>query len=259
MIRDRRDPSQQADPTGSASAVSAAGLSYSYPSRGGAVHALRDVTLQVARGEWVAVMGPSGSGKSTLLLCAAGLLRPSGGTVEIDGVDVGTASDRRLTEMRRTSVGFVFQEYNLVPALTVADNVALPAMFGGKRPDASRVAAVLEDVGLSGLGRRRPESLSGGQRQRVAIARALLARPTVLFADEPTGALDIASGEQVLGAVEGLVEHGTSVLMVTHDPRVAARAHRVIWLVDGEVVGEAQAAESEQIAAELAELERARS
>lgn len=237
--------------------LAAQGLSYAYPTRAGDVPVLRDVSVNVAAGEWVAVMGPSGSGKSTLLLCAAGLLRAQTGSVTLEGTDVLTASEKELTALRRDRVGFIFQEFNLVPALSSEQNVGLPARFGGERRPKREVAAVLERVGLGQKLGSRPEQLSGGQRQRVAIARALVSSPAVVFADEPTGSLDARSGEQVLGLVQDLVDQGTAVLMVTHDPRVAARAHRVVWLLDGQLVDEMAGGSAESIAARLASLEDA--
>ncbi|MFC4243801.1 ABC transporter ATP-binding protein [Gryllotalpicola reticulitermitis] len=232
-------------------------VSYSYASRARSAPVLHDVDLTVGVGEWVAVMGPSGSGKSTLLLCAAGLLRTSAGAVTLDGVDVGGASEAQLTRLRRDRVGFVFQEFNLVPALTAEQNVGLPARFGGIRRKRQEIHAVLDRVGMQPKARSRPDELSGGQRQRVAIARALVSRPAVVFAHEPTGSLDSKSADQVLELVHELVQQGTAVLMVTHDPRVAARADRIVWLRDGRIVDEMTAASTEDIAAHLASLEDA--
>lgn len=230
-------------------------VSYGYPSRAGVVPVLCEVSIEVRAGEWVAVMGPSGSGKSTLMLCAAGLLRAQPGSVVLDGVDVVNASEKHLTALRRDRVGFIFQEFNLVPALTSEQNVGLPARFGGLRRSRQEIADALEGVGLGEKAGARPEQLSGGQRQRVAIARALIARPGVVFADEPTGSLDARSGDQVLDELQALVSQGTAMLMVTHDPRVAARADRVIWLRDGRIVDEMADGSTEQIAARLAGLE----
>lgn len=216
---------------------------------------LDGLTLHVNPGEWVAVMGASGSGKSTLLQCASGLTKPSSGAVLLDGVSVQTASDAQLTDMRRDRVGFVYQDFNLVAALTAADNVGLPARFGGRRRSADRVVAALERVGLGDKGRRRPDELSGGERQRVAIARALFAKPRLVFADEPTGALDFRSRDLVLDLFTELSTQGAGLLMVTHDPLVAARADRVLWLARGKIVEEISGATAGEIAARLAELE----
>lgn len=230
-------------------------ISFAYPSPAGPVPVLHEVSLTLDTGEWIAVMGPSGSGKSTVLLCAAGLLRVQTGTVVLDGVGVVDASEKRLTALRRDRLGFIFQDFNLVPALTAEQNVGLPARFGGTPRSRVEILEALERVGLRGKTGSRPDQLSGGQRQRVAIARALVARPTVVFADEPTGSLDTRSGDLVLGELQNLVDAGSAVLMVTHDPRVAARADRVIWLRDGRVVEEMLHASAERIAARLAGFE----
>lgn len=232
-------------------------VSFAYSSAAGPVPVLHEVSLTLDRGEWIAVMGPSGSGKSTVLLCAAGLLRAQSGGVVLDGVDVVHASEKQLTALRRDRLGFIFQDFNLVPALTAEQNVGLPARFGGTRRSRDEVLEVLGRVGLREKAGSRPEQLSGGQRQRVAIARALVARPAVVFADEPTGSLDTRSGDVILGELQTLVDAGSAVLMVTHDPRVAARADRVIWLRDGRVVEEMVGASAEQIAARLAGFEDA--
>ncbi|GIE74523.1 ABC transporter ATP-binding protein [Actinoplanes philippinensis] len=204
-----------------------------------AVTALDRVDARFEPGTFTAVMGPSGSGKSTLLHCAAGLDRLSGGEVVIDGVPVGNLSERALTRLRRSRVGFVFQAFNLVPALTAAQNVALPLRLAGRRPEPGAVTAMLAEVGLAGRERHRPSELSGGQQQRVAIARALVSRPAVLFADEPTGALDAASGAAVLRLLRAAVDHHRqTIVMVTHDPLAAATADRVLFLADGRVFDE---------------------
>jgi putative ABC transport system ATP-binding protein len=202
-----------------------------------AVTALDHVDLSIPSGTCVAVMGPSGSGKSTLLHCAAGLDRVTDGEVEIGGVPLTGLSERRLTQLRRARVGFVFQAFNLVPALTAAQNVALPMRLAGRRPAPGEVTAMLGEVDLADRADHRPSELSGGQQQRVAIARALVTRPAVLFADEPTGALDAASGREVLRLLRAAVDrHGQTVVMVTHDPFAAAHADRVVFLRDGRVV-----------------------
>lgn len=236
-------------------ALSMNGVCFAYPSPAGPVPALREVSVTLEAGEWVAVMGPSGSGKSTVLLCAAGLLRAQSGSVVLDGIDVVRASEAQLSALRRDRLGFIFQEFNLVPALTAEQNVGLPARFGGARRSREEVREALSRVGLREKAGSRPEQLSGGQRQRVAIARALVAQPTVVLADEPTGSLDTHSGDVVLGELQALVDAGSAVLMVTHDPRVAARGDRVIWLRDGRVVDELVGASAAQIASRLAGLE----
>ncbi|MGC5168040.1 ABC transporter ATP-binding protein [Luteimicrobium sp. DT211] len=201
------------------------------------VPALRGVSLALPAGSFTAIMGPSGSGKSTLLACAAGLDTPTSGRVVVGGVETTRMSADALTRFRREHVGFVFQSYNLVGHLTVAENLVLPLLLAGRRAEPVRVEAALAAVGLLGLERRRPGELSGGQAQRVAIARALLARPTVLLADEPTGALDSRTGAEVLAVLRRLAaESGQTVVLVTHDPAVAAAADAVLFLADGRLV-----------------------
>jgi len=214
-------------------------LRKTYGTGDNAVVALRGVTLDFPPGSFTAVMGPSGSGKSTLLQCAAGLDRPSGGRVVVAGTDLAGLDETALTLLRRDRIGFVFQSFNLLPSLTAAQNVALPLRLAGVRPDRAVVAAALEQVGLAGRARHRPGELSGGQQQRVAIARALVTRPAVLFADEPTGALDTVTSRDLLRTLRGLVDAGglATIVMVTHDPVVAAYAHRVVFLADGRVAG----------------------
>jgi putative ABC transport system ATP-binding protein len=200
------------------------------------VVALDDVDVAIAPATFTAVMGPSGSGKSTLLHCAAGLDRATGGDVVIDGVELAGLSDRRLTRLRRDRVGFVFQAFNLIAALSAEQNVALPLRLAGRRPAPGEVRAMLGEVGLADRAGHRPSELSGGQQQRVAIARALVTRPAVLFADEPTGALDTTASREVLALLRAAVDrHGQTVVMVTHDPYAAAHADRVLFLADGRV------------------------
>jgi putative ABC transport system ATP-binding protein len=202
------------------------------------VHALVDVTESIGAGEYVSLMGPSGSGKSTLLNVLGCLDRPTGGVYALDGREVQTLPDAELTAIRRDVIGFVFQFFHLVPRLTAAGNVELPMVFAGvPRPERSeRVAAALDAVGLTDRAHHRPEQLSGGQRQRVAIARAIIMRPRLLLADEPTGNLDSASGQQVIELLEELNLHGLTLIVVTHDPNVARRAQRVLVLADGRIV-----------------------
>ena len=226
-----------------------------YDAKGNAVHALRGVTLDVPVGSFIAVMGPSGSGKSTLLQVAAGLDRPTSGRVLLGTQDLGALGERDLTLARRERIGFVFQAFNLVPALTAEQNVALPLRLAGRRPSRRQVSDVLARVGLAAQARRRPSELSGGQQQRVAIARALIIRPEVLFADEPTGALDTTTGRAVLGLVRELVDAaGQTVVMVTHDPAAAAHADWVVFLADGRLAGELTTPTPEAIAERLARL-----
>ncbi|MGW4053446.1 ABC transporter ATP-binding protein [Streptomyces sp. NPDC004779] len=208
--------------------------------RGGAVvRALRGVSVDMVSGTFTAVMGPSGSGKTTLLHCLAGMDRPTRGSVWWDGTEVSRLPERRLAVLRRSRVGFVFQAFNLMPAMTVAQNVELPGRLAGERPERGRVLEALERVGLAGRAGHRPGQLSGGQQQRVAIARALVSRPRVLFADEPTGALDRATGHEILALLrEGVDRDGGTCVMVTHDPVAAAYADRVLLLADGLLVEE---------------------
>ncbi|MEV4391598.1 ABC transporter ATP-binding protein [Nonomuraea sp. NPDC049607] len=206
----------------------------------GQVHALRGVSLEVGQGELVAVMGPSGSGKSTLLNLAGGLDRPTSGAVLIEGRDL--AGVRDLAALRRGSVGYVFQDLNLIPSLTAAENVMLPRELDGVRAAQARreALAVLADVGVDQIADRFPEELSGGQRQRVAIARALVGERRLLLADEPTGALDTATGDEILHLLRERCDAGAAVLLVTHEPRYAAWADRVVYLRDG-LIAEASA------------------
>lgn len=232
-------------------------LARTYRSSSGEVHALRGVSHGFARGSFTAVMGPSGSGKSTLLHLAAGLDQPTSGHVTVAGTPLAGLNQTQLTRHRRSFMGFIFQAYNLLDALTAFENVALPSRLAGHAIDPGAVDAALEQVGLTGLGHRRPPELSGGQQQRVAIARALHARPAVLFADEPTGALDRSSGRQVLRLMRSLADvHRQTVVMVTHDPLAASYAHAVIFLADGQIVGQSRGADATQIAATMTELER---
>jgi len=227
-----------------------------YRSRAGKVHALRGITHAFAAGTFTAIMGPSGSGKSTLLQLAAGLDRPTDGRVSVDGTDLAGLSDTALTRFRRTAMAFVFQSYNLLDALSASDNVALPARLAGRSVDASGVKEALEQVGLRDLAGRRPPELSGGQQQRVAIARALYARPSVLFADEPTGALDRNTGRDVLALLREAADGGQTVVMVTHDPLAASYADETLFLADGRIVGRLQHADATAIAQRMSELER---
>ncbi|MFG2574477.1 ABC transporter ATP-binding protein [Streptomyces sp. NPDC048481] len=231
-----------------------------YEAGGVRVTALDDVGLVLPRGSFTAVMGPSGSGKSTLLQCAAGLDRPTSGSVRVGGTELTGLSERRLTLLRRERIGFVFQSFNLLPALTAEQNVALPLRLAGRRPSRSRVREALRQVGLADRAGHRPDRLSGGQQQRVAVARALITRPDVLFADEPTGALDSAAGREVLTLLRSLVDDdGGTVVMVTHDPLAASVADRVVFLADGRVHGELTGPDTtaEAVAARMAGLKSA--
>lgn len=203
-----------------------------------AVHALRGVSLEVMEGELVAVMGPSGSGKSTLLNVAGGLDRPTSGRATVDGVDLGSLGAKELARVRRRRIGFVFQDYNLIPSLTAAENVGLPLELDGMRPRTARRNArhALDVLGLADLADRYPDAMSGGQQQRVAIARALVGTRRLVMADEPTGALDTTTGEEVLRVLRKRCDDGASGLLVTHEARHAAWADRVVFLRDGVVV-----------------------
>ena len=204
-----------------------------------AVDALRGVSLEIAKGGLTAVMGPSGSGKSTLMHILAGLDRPTAGTVEIAGETITRMGDNELTRLRRRHIGFVFQFFNLLPMLSAEENVVLPLSISGEKPDRSWVEQLLSDVGLQERREHRPSELSGGQQQRVAVARALVSRPTVLFADEPTGNLDSTTGMEILRLLRDSVDaRGQTIAMVTHDPRAAKFADRVLHLADGEIVRE---------------------
>jgi putative ABC transport system ATP-binding protein len=220
------------------------------------VTALDDVTLGFPTGTFTAVMGPSGSGKSTLLQCAAGLDRPSSGTVTIAGQELTRLSERRLTLLRREHLGFVFQSFNLLPALTAEQNVELPLRLAGKRPNRAVARSCLAEVGLADRATHRPGQLSGGQQQRVAIARALSTNPAVLFADEPTGALDTRTSREVLTLLRDLVNRrGQTVVMVTHDPVAASYAHQVVFLTDGRVAGTRSDPTVQTVIADLTQLE----
>ncbi|MEU6537068.1 ABC transporter ATP-binding protein [Streptomyces sp. NPDC047000] len=217
-----------------APAIALARLTKTYP---GGIRALDDVSLTVAPGTFLAVMGPSGSGKSTLMHCAAGLDTPTSGSVRVDGTEIAGLGEARCTELRRERVGFVFQAYSLIPSLSIGDNITLPLRLAGRRPDRRWIGELTERVGLAGRLDHRPAELSGGQQQRAAVVRALAARPAVVFADEPTGALDLRSAHEVLELLRGLVDElGQTVVMVTHDPAAAARAHRALVMADGRVV-----------------------
>ncbi|WP_328631486.1 ABC transporter ATP-binding protein [Streptomyces sp. NBC_00356] len=236
-------------------AVELRGVRRQYGRGAGAVHALAGVDLALPRGTFTAVMGPSGSGKSTFLQCAAGLDRPSAGSVHLGGTEITGMSENRLTELRRSRLGFVFQAFNLLPSLTVEQNVLLPLRLAGRRQDRRRAAAMLAQVGLADKARRRPGELSGGQQQRVAVARALVTSPDVVFADEPTGALDTGTAAEVLGLLRNAVDHlGATVVMVTHDPAAAAWADRVLFLADGAFADSLERGSAEQIAARMATL-----
>ncbi|WAL64031.1 ABC transporter ATP-binding protein [Amycolatopsis cynarae] len=244
------------DQAGTATAVELRSVTREYGSGQARVRALDGVSIGFPAGSWTAVMGPSGSGKSTLLHCAAGLEQCTSGQVTLAGHDVTAASDDQLTTLRRGTVGFVFQSFNLVGSLTAEQNVALPIRLAGQRVSKKDVRAVLAQVGLGERLRHRPRELSGGQQQRVAIARAMAMRPSVLFADEPTGALDSHSARTVLGLLRRMVETiGQTIVMVTHDPVAAAAADSVVFLSDGRIVDRLVRPSAREVADRLAALE----
>lgn len=227
-----------------------------YGSRHTRVVALDNVSVAFPTGTWTAVMGPSGSGKSTLLHCAGGLERPTTGQVMMAGRDITDASESELTQLRRTEVGFVFQNFNLIASLSAERNVAMPLRLAGRKPSRRDVQDVLANVGLADRMRHRPRELSGGQQQRVAIARAMVTRPTVLLADEPTGALDSKTARTILEMLRSMVEDdGQTIVMVTHDPVVAASADEVLFLSDGQIVDRLTSPSARSVADRLARLE----
>ncbi|MEV0198716.1 ABC transporter ATP-binding protein [Nonomuraea sp. NPDC050691] len=252
-MRRTASPSER---TATSDAVRLIGLTRTYGAAPHEVAALRGVSTTFPARSFTAIMGPSGSGKSTLLQCTAGLDQPTDGQVLIGGVDLSALSERERTELRRDRLGFVFQSFNLIASLTAAQNVALPIRLSGRRPPKEWIREVLTLVGLGERTHHRPAELSGGQQQRVAIARAIAAQPEVIFADEPTGALDSRSGREVLALLRRLVdERGDTVVMVTHDPFAASHADRVLFLSDGALVDELRSPDSRSVAARLAELE----
>jgi putative ABC transport system ATP-binding protein len=239
-------------------AVTASSLTRTYGEGGSAVHALRGVSLEVPEGQFTAVMGPSGSGKSTLMHLLAGLDTPDAGSVRIAGEDITRMSDRELTRLRRRHIGFVFQSFNLLPTLSAQENVLLPLAIAGRKPEPEAVDELMERMGLAERRDHKPAQLSGGQQQRVAVARALVTRPTVLFADEPTGNLDSAAGADVLALLRDAVDlDGQTTVMVTHDSRAAAIADRVLFLADGRIVADLEGPTEESILAALKDAARA--
>jgi putative ABC transport system ATP-binding protein len=217
--------------------VSAQGLTRRYGSNGIAVDALRGVSVDIESGELTAVMGPSGSGKSTLMHILAGLDRPTAGEVWVAGTAIGELNDRQLTRLRREHIGFIFQFFNLLPMLTAKENILLPLSLAGEKPDAAWVEELTRKVGLASRLSHRPSELSGGQQQRVAIARALVSKPTVMFADEPTGNLDSRTSSEILELLRDSVSsYGQTTVMVTHDAHAAAIADRILFLADGLIV-----------------------
>jgi putative ABC transport system ATP-binding protein len=236
-------------------AIQLQGVRKIYGRGNSAVVALDGVTMKFQKGSFTAVMGPSGSGKSTFLHCAAGLDRPTSGTVLLDGMDLAGLKETALTKLRRDRVGFVFQAFNLMPSLNVAENITLPLRLAGRRVDRAWVKQVVAKVGLGDRLRHRPAELSGGQQQRVAIARALVTKPAVIFADEPTGALDTANAREVLGLLRQVVRTtGQTVVVVTHDPMTASYSDRALFLVDGRLVGQIEAPTADGVAERITRL-----
>jgi putative ABC transport system ATP-binding protein len=228
--------------------VRASDLTRRYGEGSTAVDALRGVSLDVGAGQLVAVMGPSGSGKSTLMHILAGLDAPTSGTVEIAGVEITTLNDAELTRLRRRHIGFVFQFFNLLPMLTAEENVVLPLSIAGTKPERRWLEQLLEQTGLADRRTHRPSELSGGQQQRVALARALVSRPTILFADEPTGNLDSKTGGEILELLRSSVDaYGQTTVMVTHEARAAAIADRILFLADGLIVRELRGATAAEV------------
>jgi putative ABC transport system ATP-binding protein len=239
-------------------AASATGLTKVYGSGESEVRALDGVTLDLRAGEFTAIMGPSGSGKSTLMHCLAALDTPTGGRVVVGGTDVADLDDKDLTLLRRTNVGFIFQAFNLIPTLTAEENILLPLSLAGRRPDPTWFDTVVEAVGMRDRLGHRPSEMSGGQQQRVACARALVSKPSIIFADEPTGNLDSASGADVLAFLRRSVdEFGQTIVMVTHDALAASHCDRVVFLADGAVVDELSRPSREEILQHITALQAA--
>jgi putative ABC transport system ATP-binding protein len=235
--------------------VAARDVTRRYGSGDTAVNALRGVTLDVRPGDLTAVMGPSGSGKSTLMHILAGLDRPTGGTVVIDGTEITTLGDNDLTKLRRRAIGFVFQFFNLLPMLTAEENITLPLTIAGEKPDDEWIDELMSKVGLSQRREHRPSELSGGEQQRVAIARALVSKPTVMFADEPTGNLDSRTSAGILELLRDSSEsYGQTMVMVTHDARAASIADRILFLADGLIVNQLGRSDADHVLAAMAEL-----
>jgi putative ABC transport system ATP-binding protein len=235
--------------------LAAVDVSKRYGERDTAVDALRSVSLEIETGQLTAIMGPSGSGKSTLMHILAGLDRPSAGTVTVAGVEITGMNDNELTRLRREHIGFVFQFFNLLPMLTAEENVLLPLSIAGRKPERGWLDELLETVGIADRRSHRPSELSGGQQQRVAVARALLSRPSVLFADEPTGNLDSHTSDEVLNLLRTSVDElGQTTVMVTHDPHAAALADRILFLADGQIVKEVRESTAAEVLAAMQEV-----
>jgi len=235
--------------------VMAGGLVRRYGDGDTAVEALRGVSLGIERGRMTAIMGPSGSGKSTLMHLLAGLDTPSAGKIVVDGIDITNLSEKKLTKLRRDTIGFVFQFFNLLPMLTAEENVTLPLAIAGKKVDPVWLTELLDAVGITDRRSHRPAELSGGQQQRVAVARALITRPKVLFADEPTGNLDSQSSKEVLALLRRSVDDwGQTIVMVTHDAGAAAMADRILFIADGKIVRDLEESTAAEVLAAMQEV-----
>jgi putative ABC transport system ATP-binding protein len=250
-------PAEGAAERAPSAVVAARTLSRQYGEGDTAVQALRGVDLDVQREKLTAVMGPSGSGKSTLMHLLAGLDKPTAGDVWIDGINITKLGDTELTKLRRKHIGFVFQFFNLLPMLTAEENLVLPLSIAGQKPEKQWLEELIGKVGLGDRRTHRPSELSGGQQQRVAIARALVSRPTVMFADEPTGNLDSTTSGEILELLRTMVEsYGQTTVMVTHDPQAAAIAHRILFLSDGRIVRDMGPSHAGDVIAAMDELSR---
>jgi putative ABC transport system ATP-binding protein len=247
--------SAEAEPSANHAVVDAQAVTRDYGSGDTVVRALRGVDLQIPTGQFTAVMGPSGSGKSTLMHILAGLDLPTTGTVSIAGLDITHMTDTQLTQLRRDHIGFIFQFFNLLPMLTAEENILLPLRLAGEQVDSTWADEIIERVGLGDRRSHRPSELSGGQQQRVAIARALASRPTVMFADEPTGNLDSHTSAEILDLLRDMVSsYGQTTVMVTHDANAAAMADRVLFLADGMIVRDQGRSDASEVLAAMTEV-----
>jgi|GraSoiStandDraft_4_1057263.scaffolds.fasta_scaffold97188_2 putative ABC transport system ATP-binding protein len=249
------DLAPSAAPAKTGAVVSATGLVRRYGAGATVVEALRGISLDVADGRMTAIMGPSGSGKSTLMHLLAGLDTPTEGSIVLGGTEITGLSERKLTLLRRETIGFVFQFFNLLPMLTAEENITLPLSIAGRKPDPVWLEELLDTVGIADRRKHRPAELSGGQQQRVAVARALVTRPKVLFADEPTGNLDSSSSKEVLSLLRRAVDDwGQTIVMVTHDAGAAAMADRILFLADGRIVRDLEESTAAEVLAAMQEV-----